>query len=82
MCRARGFNREVANLFSDFLETILRSNWVDASGIFNIDELEFSTVEKNLAKIIAGKEKNELLGWLADKKGPTLELCVVRIRQA
>ena len=58
--RAKGFNREAVSLFFDLLETIVRSNGIDASRIFNMDESGFTTVQKKCAKIIAekGKKKN------------------------
>ena len=46
--RAKGFNREAVSLFFDLLETIVRSNGIDASRIFNMDESGFTTVQKNV----------------------------------
>ena len=48
--RAKGFNREAVSLFFDLLETIVRSNGIDASRIFNMDESGFTTVQKKMCE--------------------------------
>lgn len=44
-CREKGFNNESVNLFFDLLDMIVRSNGIDGSRIFNINESGLSTVK-------------------------------------
>ena len=67
--RAKGFNREAVSLFFDLLETIVRSNGIDASRIFNMDESGFTTVQKKCAKIIAEKGKKRIGRVVSGERG-------------
>lgn len=69
MARVKGFNREAVYHFFDILQEISRTNGIDATTIFNVDESGFSTVQKKCSKIIGRKGKKRIGRVVSGERG-------------
>lgn len=69
LARVQGFNKENVMHFFDLLEQAVKDNNINENTIFNVDESEFSTVQKHMQKIIAKKGKKQVGGITSGERG-------------
>lgn len=68
------------NHFFDILEEIIRTNGINATTIFNVDESGFSTVQKKCSKILGEKGKKRI-GLVVSGERGTNTTVVVPVHQ-
>ncbi len=69
MARVLGFSEENVNGFFDILEKLVEEKGFDATTTYNVDESNFSTVQKKLEKVVGFQGKSQIGGLTSGERG-------------